>query len=375
MIKKTDFLTLDLPGKYRIPSIDYFRTIAIFLVILMHNMHKNPLLGAFGRYTDGGGGAFLEAILEFVLSHIFTLAVPFFFVIAGYFFGQKIMTGDSSARTLGTYSGRLMLALFFWRIVYFFIPSPSLFEHSHDYLGWIYGKVTDVHELSELLNIRSVPHLWFIPALLIALCTATFFSSVKRQWMFLPFAILLYLLYLTKSTYATTSWGAQANTFFQLCFPPWVNAWTDVTVNYFYPIVFVSGGWYLTAKKIEFKVRTSVLFILSGVFISSLEIMLLYKECGIVSSCLIGTVPLVIGVAMLAFSMPDIGKDSFMSKCGRYAFGIYLIHYLFVFWLRPLADLFEYPFSEIVHFVVVYFFSLVVIVVLSKNKWLRRVVV
>lgn len=191
----------------------------------------------------------------------------------------------------------------------------------------------------------------------------------------MPSAILLYLLCLIENVYSSTPLGVQVNSFLSINFHSGMDLYAKVDTGYFYSIIFVAGGWHIATKKIELNLRRAAEVIFLGVVISCLEIIYLWKQYRILPVQSIGVVPLAIGIAMYAFSMPNIGRNSLIAKFGRYTFGIYFIHFVLVGWLKPIADLIEYPFSDIIHPFAVYFLSLLVVILLSKNKWLRPIVI
>lgn len=368
MLKKTDFLSLELPGKHRIPSIDYLRTVAIFLVILIHTQ---PPVGAFESYITGNGRSLIEASIDFGLDRMMVLAIPFLFLVAGYFFGQKMLSSDSPIRTLGTYLRRLIIAWFFWRIFYHLMPSPRDIENiSQDgLLKYLYSLYIEASAgLFDFFIIQAPPHLWFMPALITALCIVTCFSFIKKQWLVLPLVVSLYVYCVATNTYATTPLRTSLNSFLALDFP---------LVNC-YAVVFVYTGWYLATKKIVLESRQAAKLIVLGVIISCIELLFFWKEIAITArhaSHTIGALFLVIGLTMYAFSMPNIGKNNVAAKFGRYGLGIYLVHYFFLFWTDSLNRQLGYPLGDIIQPLAVYLFSLVVAILLSKSKWLRPIVV
>lgn len=365
MINKADFLSPELPGKHRIPSIDYFRTFAIVLVILMHT---NPLSGAFGSYIAGSGSSLIEASIEFGLGRMMAIAIPFLFLVAGFFFGQKFLSCASPVKTLGTYLRRLMIAWFFWRAFYYLIPTPYEIEKISQegflkHLSILYDRISA--GLFDFLIAQAPGHLWFMPALILALCIVAFISSINKQGLALFFFISLYVFCLATNTYASSPIGINANGFLIMYLP----------LDYCYAVVFVYTGWYLAVNKILLELKYSVGLIVLGVLISYLEVLFLWKQIGIRSGYTLGTLPLAIGLMMYALSMPNIGSDSVASKFGRYGLGIYFIHYFFLFWTDPINRQFGYPLADIAQPLIVYVFSLLAAIALSKSKWLRPVVV
>jgi len=67
----------------RIKSVDVIRLLAITAVIVIHTSTFKNIPGD------------LYENLFIILNQLSRFAVPFFFVIAGYFWGKKIRSGDS----------------------------------------------------------------------------------------------------------------------------------------------------------------------------------------------------------------------------------------------------------------------------------------
>ncbi|MBI5101283.1 MAG: hypothetical protein HZB33_05555 [Nitrospirae bacterium] len=153
----------------------------------------------------------------------------------------------------------------------------------------------------------------------------------------------------------------------------------DNAINdYLFAIFFVYIGWFLASNNDEFNPVSSILLVSVGVVVSLLEILLLWKRFDVlptVSGHLIGTIPFTVGAAMCALSMPDIGRNSRITKFGRYTLGVYASHYLFVSHLPQLGSYIDYPFPEIIYPAAVYSLSLLLVMLLAKNKWLKRVVI
>lgn len=366
MTNKTNFLSLELPDKERITSIDFFRAIAIFLVVLQHSMHVNPLLGAHGRYVNGGG-IFLEAACEVILSQLFALALPFFFVVAGYFMGQKILSSDSSLKTLVTAIRRLATAYCFWWTCYYLSPYPQ----DSNYPQALYDQIASFEFSYKYLDRWAMYHLWFLPALIVSQCIILLFFSIKKFRMLFPVVMAYYALLSIETSYATTRLGFLVNDFFSIHNSSFMIFSGKIHGGYY--LLFVYAGWYLAANKTNCNPRRSLVFIVSGVVISCFEMVFLWRQTG-QTGYLMGTAPLGIGIAMYAFSKPDIGRNSIISRFGRYSFGIYLIHMLLISWLLSIAERIEHSFSAILYPVAVYFLSLLAVIILSKNRWFKPII-
>ncbi|MBI5101282.1 MAG: acyltransferase family protein [Nitrospirae bacterium] len=193
------------PTTMRIPSIDYLRSFAIFSVILLHTI---PIRDSFDSYLDGSGASIFEGVIKLILGRLGTCAIPFFFVTAGYFFRKKILSGDSPIWTLGSYSRRLLIIWIFWFMIYILLPPPltiNTIVQPYGYFKYLYMQTC--YGLSDPLALMirgSATHLWFLPALIIALCANTMLSMLINRKIILPFALGLYCILLIQTSYLTS---------------------------------------------------------------------------------------------------------------------------------------------------------------------------
>lgn len=81
--------------------VDLCKFIACICIVCIHTAAFSDLIG--GYY-------YLEAC-------VFRLAVPFFFVASGFFFGRKLSQENGSKSVLQGYIKRLGIPLFFWELV------------------------------------------------------------------------------------------------------------------------------------------------------------------------------------------------------------------------------------------------------------------
>lgn len=367
---------IELPVKNRIPSIDYFRTIAVFAVILAHT---DPFSGAYINFINFSNSSLLKAIVNLICAQAITIAIPFFLVIAGYFYGRNILSSNLPAKILIKYLMKLITAWLFWGLLYLLIPNPlnlkAVYEYGYfSYLGAMYNLMTA--DFYGFMGINP-EHLWFLPALIISLCTITLFYLIKAERLLLPLGGLSYLFLLfVRTPYQTTHLGSEVNKFLLLIdAPSFMKFVSRINLGFYCALIFVYIGWYLATKKTTLNIKNARYFIYLGVAIYSLEILVLGEQFGISQSYCIGTIPLVSGLTMYILSKSQLGQNSMLSKFGRYAFGIYLIHVFFFVWLKPIEDLIEKPFSDIILPFATYSVSLIAVVLISKIKWFRYITV
>jgi len=88
----------------------------------------------------------------------------------------------------------------------------------------------------------------------------------------------------------------------------------------------------------------------------------------------VGTYLMGVGMALIALSNHKLVSYEHASIVGRYTLGIYVIHYFFVTLFFPLDDLIVSPVWEMSYVVLVLLLSVLSVHFMSKNKYLKRVV-
>lgn len=100
------------PGHARNATIDLFRVIAIFGVIVVHT---DPVTRKV--FTSAP-----EHLANLMITGAGRLAVPFFFVVSGYFFGRKIRDGAPPLPLFTNYAKRLLRIWVLWSLIYLCLP-------------------------------------------------------------------------------------------------------------------------------------------------------------------------------------------------------------------------------------------------------------
>ena len=337
----------------RISSIDFFRTIAIFAIIVLHT---SPF--------KGSDNVFFES-LYIGLNQAARFAVPYFFIVAGYFFGRKILSGTLPEKAFTLYAKRLLRLFFIWTIVYMILPTDikkrimelGLWEATYEKIYYL------VSDPLTLLFQGSRGHLWFFLSLVMALGIITIFLKLNKKQFIMPVSVSLYFFGLIAGSYSATPLGI------------------DISFNTrngpFFSTLLVAFGWYLASENFKMKPVYSLGLLTLGIFMHALEAYILWKYYGISPlrhDYLFGTLLCGVGLTMFVLSQPTLFEGNLLTGWGRYTLGIYVLHLLIIDMLTPLNKVIMFPLWDIIYPFIVYILCLSLVLVLSKNNAAKYIV-
>jgi surface polysaccharide O-acyltransferase-like enzyme len=333
-------------------SIDTFRVIAAFAVITLHT----------GPFYDLANENTFYSNFPRLIGIYGNFAVPFFFAVAGYFFGKISREQNSVSFALKKYCKRLIKYFFFWTTVYFFVPGFRA-SSSMENISRFYNKIFDLQKLYQhvldmfssplyLLLCGTSPHLWFITALIFSVCLTAFLVSIKREGLLLIISVGMFILAMLRCSYFAATGNSIFLNFFNV-------------PHFFAPLFFVIG--YFLSGRIVKKNGLHYGMIAAGIILQLVETWLSSAK-GYYN---IGSVLVILGLLQLVLSRPDIGKNSVLPKIGRLAPGVYGIHpiicYL-IFYFKPPV---HYAVWQVLYPFEVLILSLAVIAVLARFKPFR----
>ncbi|MEK7748383.1 MAG: acyltransferase [Nitrospirota bacterium] len=342
----------------RIESVDVFRLLAVIAVITLHSA---PLSADLARDDE------IYKYLDVVMNQIARFAVPFFFVISGYFWGLKVRRTDNPIPLTNIMAKRIGIIFISWCFIYLLpLNLSSIFEYG------ILGPVKVVYW--NILNLAKQPttllmqgtrdHLWFLVGLLFSLYISVFFVHKRFVKTLFVFSIFLYTFGLLAKAYSSTPVGI------------------DVDFNtrngpFFGLLLFVSGFMISRFDPSVKWLSYGLLISCFGFVLHFSEIYLLWKYFGISleQDYVIGTYFMGVGVATVALSNHRIFRVPALSTIGRMVLGIYAIHVIFVDLFRVVDKQIDHPFWEISYVILVLGLSVVSVVLLSKNRITQKIVV
>ena len=341
----------------RIQSVDVFRLLAIIAVI---SIHTTP----FGEDREGD----LFTYLHVLINQGARFAVPFFFIISGYFYAMKIRDGGAIGPvTTGMLKRLGSIWLFFTAIYVFPFDIVATFEHG------LLGPVKAV--FSNLANIVDQPvqfvfegtrvHLWFLTSLACSvLITALFLKFVRPNPLpyLLAFSVVLLFAGLLGKSYSATPIGIEVD-------------FNTRNGPFFSTICFVTGYLLSYAKPSEKYFFYGFLILLLGYAIHFGEVHFLWARYGVFPTehdYVAGTLLLGLGVAMMALSGHRFVNFKGASSIGKYVLGIYGIHLIFVDLLRGADQQLSNHVWEIAYVLIVLALSIGATLLLARNRRMKR---
>ena len=340
----------------RITSIDFFRYLAIFSVILIHT---KPFM--HDLFPDSS-----YRLAEYLFNQPPRFAVPFFFMTAGYFLARKYQAG-SPERTVGLtrYVRRLLFLLLAWSIVYTLIPSEWQTLASEPYNEQIARKTRALVSSPLLLLFEGGKvHLWFLPSLSLGVVLLGLLTGSGRTLPLSLVSAMLFVIGLLGGSYSVTPLGLDL-------------PFTTRDGPFLSTICLAIGLLLYRRGPVPVSSGQALLLLSAGLALHVLESWALwhyYAVSMLRHNYLLGTVVGAAGLLLFALAAPDFGQRSNLHALGPYTLGIYLSHYLFVDALTPLTYLFELHIWQFVFPLLVFLLSLALTRALNRWPWSKSLV-
>jgi surface polysaccharide O-acyltransferase-like enzyme len=336
-------------------GVECFRVVAIFVVIMFH-------VHFLARHND-----LPSRYLHLIIDQGFRWSVPFFFIIAGYFWGKKVRINNQPIKVSLRYGTRLFRIWAFWNLIYLLIPDDIEAFTTYGISTVLKVPFWRISELlkypEELFFVGASYHLWFFISLLWALCLTTIILRFCKEKWLLFMGVTLYVFGLIAGPWAVTPIGVSIN--FNTKHGPFIGT------------IFFILGWYLSSEKYFISSKKIWALIFGSFTLYFLETYLLWSQFGgspTSHSFLLSSLPLALGVSLLVLSKPDLGKASIISRLGKYVIGVYAVHYIFVDLFHPILNKFGSHLWDLVFPIVVFLLSLLTIFTLKKNIILKQFV-
>jgi len=341
----------------RVTSIDSLRVLAIFAVICIHS-HPFPKLHELVNLSA-------------------SFAVPYFFIVSGYFFSKKLQIAPLVSELYGYHVKRLAVILFAWMLVYLLVPSTNIFMENdvvHGLYLNIREKVSWIFDHPIAFLLRGGPpagggHLWFIISLIMAISILSLLAVYNQQNKIFLIAFPLYVFNLLIGAYVITPVGIEVT--FQSYEGPFVST------------LFVAIGWWLAQSDYKPSLTLAWLTITGGFLSILVEVSMLNYifNISLNQPYLIGTILFGTGFMFLALAKPDLGQNTFFPY---FTLGIYVSHVLILhfFLFSAIYKLKTYMANDLWQLVYpinlsvgLYLLSLVLTMLLAKFPYTKRIVI
>lgn len=264
-------------------SIDSLRFIAIICVIIIH----------IPPYKDSFLGQMIKQTARF--------AVPYFFIIAGYLFYEKIKIDRENIKYPTKYGIRLLNVYLFWYAVYALWPlfAPENISDivnngfMHEFNSWgtkFYNDATD-HLLYYIGVGGRGYHLWYLPSLGMAILILSISHRFRLFYTGLLFAFILFIIALLSEPYRDSFVGIHLS--FSLQYSP------------FFSSIFVFIGALINKLNAKVSLKNAIGLTLFGVILQLSEMIFIGKKYDFAlteHAFVVGTLFLSTGIALIAIS-------------------------------------------------------------------------
>lgn len=292
--------------KERNYSIDTFRIIAIFVIILYHT--------EVFRYQSDIISRGLYRLFDSI-----RFPIPFFFMTSGYFFGKSLSQSVMVDQALLKYCRRILPLFLFWSIIYAFIePRWIANMYNEGFMENAFQKfISRLQFPISLLMTGTQDHLWFLPALLIGIFILAVLVWLKQEKYLILIGGMLYVITLLSKTYSMTAFGIKYD--HEMRHGPMVST------------LFIGLGW-LFSQKNNYRLSVAIWLMIIGLLMQVFENIYLkvFYGMGFGHEYLLGTIPFGMGLFSFLLTYPNIGKNTPFPNWGRLTLGIYLTHMLVI---------------------------------------------
>jgi surface polysaccharide O-acyltransferase-like enzyme len=341
----------------RVQSVDAVRALAVLAVIVIHTTPFADPSSPFGSRLD----------LAVMLNQFSRFAVPYFFVVSGYFWSSKFTGRDQVVMPTVKMLKRVAYIFMAWSVIYL-LPTNLSVVLSSGAMGFIkvfYWNILSIIDHPWMFVLQCTKeHLWFLVSLWMCLLISglMLFMNLNRALMFL--AISLYAIGLCGKAYAVTPIGFHVD--FNFIYGP------------FFGLIFFAVGHQMRrwgAKVAWF--WPGLMLAVIGYVMQFFELLALnrYWDGRLIQDYVLGTLFIGVGVAMMALSTQHLLRVPFLERVGRLGLGVYASHFVFVDLLSPLDQMYAgSPWWDIFYTVTVFLLAYFTAHLMSKYRYTRRIV-
>ncbi|MGY0615085.1 acyltransferase [Vibrio sp. FJH11] len=300
----------------RIASLEFARVIAMLAIV---GLHCQMAL----TYWQWDGVPWVG----YIINQLARFAVPLFFLISGYLIQPKLSTRPT--KTLTNYAKPLLRIWIIWSVICLVVPFQWQTVSEAGYLAerqgyWDYLMLSPVNSLLE----GGLVHLWFLPALVMAVALIAFLVRFRMSQLLLPIALLLYTYGVLAGSYANLT--DLPSPFFTRNGP-------------FFSTLLVLLGYLIREKAWRCSRNNTMLLMILGMGLHFGEAYWLVQHNVAFNShdFLFGTVIWSLAIFMWLLVHPNFGNIPWLLKCSSSILGIYVAHLLVMIMVMNVAGYFE----------------------------------
>lgn len=341
----------------RIKSVDLFRLLAIVAVMAIHTQPFAP---------DDLGKDFHPGQAGWVINQLARFAVPFFFIISGYFWALKQAGTGQPAVASFAMARRIGVILLAWSLIYllpFDVITMAQMGPSGPLKVAYWNASSLLRDPLLVLSKSTKPHLWFLIALLWSLAIAAVFSMAGRFKTLWAFAVALFVISLLGKAYSESPFG-------------WSSPYDLRNGPFFGTIFFVTGALLTKANADATWLFKGAFVLVVGIILQAGETWWLWRQYGSFPfpDFTVGTFFMGLGVSMAALSNHRWLQSERLSAIGKYTLGIYAVHYVYVDVFSQVGDYWKSPVWELSYLAAVFLCSVVTVLLMARSPLLRKIV-
>ena len=204
--------------------VDLCKFIACIFIVCIHTAAFSDLIEEGYYYLE---------------SCVFRIAVPFFFIASGFFFGKKLVQTNENKGLLFSYIKRLGVPLAFWEVI------NVVIEILKQLLIKKVPAAKVVRNVFQSIMFYPYGALWYVQALLIALLLVTY--VYRKGWLkeCILMSMGLYLIGLLGNSYYFLIFGTK----FQWIVDKYLSVFVSTRNALFVALYFVSAGVWIAVHK------------------------------------------------------------------------------------------------------------------------------
>ncbi|MBW8189621.1 acyltransferase [Neiella marina] len=325
----------------RIDSVDTVRLLAITGIIAIHSgPFRNHGFEATDEYQLGG----------VLFNQLARFAVPFFFIISGYFFGYKVRTGANHFDIASKTCKRIISLYLIWSLIYLLPYNvSSLFIDGSDGPFSLANQQFNLllEEPSRIIFVGAKGHLWFLSSLILCTAIAAFLLRYRQTGLLIALAIGCYVVGVLAKAYEATPIGIELD-------------FNTRNGPFFGLIYFVTGYLLSGVNNREKWFSYGLILLLVGGGLGLVESSYLHREYGAspYPDFVFATVIFGLGSALMSLSNHPLLCNRKLATIGQMTLGIYALHYMVIDLLKPLDIAFNHPLWEVGYVFVVLLMSI-----------------